>query len=84
MSEDINDLFKPVMSNGEVVNHELADYSLRVIDFRSSTFIQKEKVLVKGQFYNKKKSRNALLVFFDLGTGKVKGGTTFFLPLTIT
>ena len=84
MTENIQDLVKPVICNGVVVNHQVTDNCLRVKDFRSSTYIQKEKVLVKGEFYNKNDSRNALLVFFDLAKPRVKGGTTFFIPLILT
>ena len=77
MSEDINDLIKPVISNGKAVNHRVTDPDLGLQDFRCSTYILKEKVLVKGES-NNLYSRNLIIVFFDLLTGKVKGGTNFF------
>lgn len=84
MSQDINHLIKPVIYNGKIVNHKVTDGSLRVSGFNCSTYIQKERVLVKGECYNMNYSRNKLLVFFDLGTGKVKGGTNLFVLLTVT
>ena len=83
MSKVIKDLMKPVMSNGELVTHKVTVKSLRVTGFRSSTYIEKYNILVKGE-YNGIYSRNALLVFFDLAKQRVKGGTNFFVLLTVT
>ena len=73
MSKDINDLIKPVKRNGEFVNHKVTDHSLEVLSLCSSTFIEKHKIFVKGEYYDRDNSRGALLVFFDLETCKVIG-----------
>ena len=73
MSEDINDLIKPVKKNGVVVTHKVTNTSLEVFDFQCSTFIEKENILVKGEYFNRDNFRRALLVFFDLETCKVIG-----------
>ena len=73
MSKDINNLIKPVMSNGKIVTHKVTDPSLGVDSFFYSTFIQKQDIILKGEIYHRNYSRNALLVFFDLQTGQVKG-----------
>lgn len=78
MNEDINDLIKPVICNGEIVNHVVTDPGIRVDNFYSSTYIEKEQILVKGEYKNVY-SRNALLMFFDLLTGKVKGRFNLFV-----
>ena len=83
MSQDINHLIKPVMKNGEVVNHKVSDCRRRVLEFQCSTYIEKENILVKGE-YNNICSRNALLVFFDLRTGTVKGESNLFVSGRVT
>ena len=83
MTENIKDLIKPVVKNIELINHKITDQSFESLKYHCSTFIEKEKILVKGQCYNRENSRRALLVFFDLQTGKVLGGYKLFL-LTLT
>lgn len=73
MEENIDDLIKPVIKNGKLVTHEMIDSNLKVKNFKCSTYIEKEKILVKGQYKSFNRSRGALLVFFDLKSGKVKG-----------
>ena len=84
MTPNINDLVKSVTCNGVVVTHRVTDPRLGSEEFRSSTYIQKENILVKGECFNRNKNRNALLVFFDLAKPRVKGGTTFFVSLSVT
>ena len=61
------------MSEGENVTHKVYEPYLDVDHFRCSTYIEKQEVLVKGEYKNCNETRGALLVFFDLLTGKVKG-----------
>ena len=79
MAENINTLIKPVQRNGAFVTHELSDTIIEASEFCSSTYIQNENILVKGQCQNPLDYRGALLVFFDLNTGKVRGGSNMFL-----
>ena len=74
MIEDINALIKPVKSKGELANQKVTDPGLKLFGFYCSTYNQRHNILVKGEYFNEDDSRNALLVFFDLRTGKVKGG----------
>ena len=74
MTENINALIKLVERNNKVVRHQLIYPNLEVYDFFCSTYIQKQGILVKGEYGNLQNSRNAILVFFDLQTHKVKGG----------
>ena len=73
MSEDIDNLIKPVKKNGELVTHRDTDPDLGCTQYLCSTYIEKQNILVKGESKNKSKSRKALLVFFDLGTGEIIG-----------
>ena len=83
MSQDINALIKPVKRNGIVVTHKVTNRNLRVFDFQCSTYIEKHKILVKGEYYNIC-SRNALLVFFDLLSGTVKGESNLVVRPRVT
>ena len=73
MAENINNLINPLLNNGALITLEETDPNLKIKGYRFSTYIQKQKILVKGEDSNKDKFRKALLVFFDLETGKVKG-----------
>ena len=76
MTKQIKNLIKPVLRNGEVVTHRVTDPSLDIRDFFSSTFIQKQSVIVKGEYLIENESRKARLVFLDLESGKVLGRVT--------
>lgn len=68
-------MITPAMKNEKVPTHE--DPSKKGIKgFRCSTFIDKEKVLVKGERDNEQQEkRNAMIVLFDCARGKVSGGS---------
>ena len=83
MAENINHLINPVISNGAAVTHNLNHLYLRIQNYVSSTFIEKQKILVKGEYF-KDDFRKALILFFDLETGKVKGKPSLFDFLIIT
>ena len=84
MSEDINQLINPVLCNGEIVKHRVTDRKRRVIGFRSSTFIQKHNILVKGEGSYIHKPNGKLLVFFDHLTAEVKGKSNFYMLIKLT
>lgn len=76
MNNDFSFLAKPVMNYGHTVSHSIKDYFMAHDQFCCCTFIEKDNILVKGEWGNKRDSRKALLVFFDLETGGVHGGTS--------
>ena len=73
MIKNINDFIKPVIKNGQLIFHKETDLSLEVKNFRCSTFISKENILVRGENNNMDETRGALILFFDFETGKILG-----------
>lgn len=74
MTTNINNIIETVQTRGTTLSHQLPDHKLGARHFRSSTFIRNQKLLIKGEYENPNSTqRNALLVFFDLSSGKVKG-----------
>ena len=71
MTENINKLIKLVKRNGVIVSHRMANPKIKVNEYRCSTYIEKEKILVKGEDYDKNESETVFLAFFDLETGKL-------------
>ena len=84
MSNDINELIKPVICNGEIVKHMVTDPNLEVENFFYFTYIEKENIIVKGTVNQMYESENALVVFFDLEAGKVKGRSNLLSCMTVT
>ena len=79
MSDEINMLAKPVMTYGNIPYYEEMYFHLELKSFFCSTFIEKEKFLVKGEYEVFRESRKALLVFLDVETDRVEGGTNTLL-----
>ena len=82
MTKNIKNLIKPVKSNGKLVTHEVTDPSLKIRNYKCSTFIQKQQILVKGEWGDFNVSRGPFLIFFDLKTEKVKGEPSTLSPRT--
>ena len=78
MSEDIDDFIKPVKNKDKLVTHKVTDLSLGLKNYRCSTFIERENIVVKGEWDNEDESRKALVVFFDSQTGKFVGQNKMF------
>ena len=77
MSYEIDLLVKSMMTNGNFPYYEEMYFHLELNSFFCSTFIEKEKFLVKGECEVSNVSRKALLVFLDVETNRVEGGTIF-------
>ena len=76
MSTHIDHLIQTIKTQGTLLSHQHPDATLEVGQFMCSTFIPEKKLLIKGEC-DKPNSlkRQALLVFWDLDSGKVKGGS---------
>lgn len=74
MEKNNHFLSKPILRRGKIVYQSVKDPDLEVKHFFCSTFIEKENILVKGEYRNPQPSRKALLAFFDLETGRIIGG----------
>ena len=78
MEKNINQLVKPIQSNGQLLTHK-DDPKNGVTQYYCSCYIEREKLLVKGECRNPRQSqRNALIIFLDLETGLVRGESLHF------
>ena len=70
----VSDFIKTIQNEGKCINHKDTDSGFEVTNYWCSTFIRKEKLLVKGEYANpQSKTRKAMIVLFDSKTGDVKG-----------
>ena len=74
----INHLLKTFTHNGSLVTLKDKDQTNGLQHTSCSTFIEKRKLLVKGECDNpKSEERNAMIVLYDPETGKFKGKILF-------
>ena len=73
MTTTINQLIETIHDKWRILNHQ-QDSSTGLNQYYCSCFVKDHNLLVKGEVHNPKKSeRNALIVFIDAETNKVKG-----------
>lgn len=73
MTTTINHLIKTLKPKGKLLTHR-QDQSADVSQYYCSCYVGNENLLVKGETRNpRQKERNALLMFFDLKTQKLRG-----------
>ena len=82
MNHRINTIFRKTKRNGQILSYRDTSSSLEATDFRCSSFIEKPKVLVKGEYGNPKPGqRKAMILFIDPDSGSIKGGLLFLVDL---
>ena len=77
MTSNINDLFKLVKEKNKKITHQVTQENFRMLHYYCSTYIEKQSILVKGEFSVDEYSDSiwTKLVFFDLKSGKVRGAS---------
>ena len=79
MTQYIKDHIKTIKSEGKLLSHKHSDISVGAKHFRCSTYILKEKLLVKGEWNNVNwRKKKALLIFLDKEKGIIKGNLSSF------
>ena len=80
MTQNIDQLFKPVQENGTLITHQDTDPEIGMTHTHCSTFINEKGLLVKGEQSNlKSKQRRAMIVLFHPKTGQIRGGSKVML-----
>ena len=79
MTQNINNLLTPIRKNNSLLTHRDSDPRFNVEGFGAVFYIEKYCLLVKAESNNSKpETRSKLLMFFDLESGEVRGGSLSF------